>query len=66
MKYIEIFKRSHTPLISENFRNDPYYEYFLKSNEENELVLPLLEYVERKTLCLQNYRITNGHTLALA
>jgi hypothetical protein len=40
------------PGILETYEEDPKFKFFLKSNEERELTLPLLQYVQKQTLCL--------------
>ena len=40
--------------------------YLLGCIKEYELVLPLLEKIRGKTLCLQSYTLSKGHCRALA
>ena len=47
LNYVEIYRKSHMPGILEIYENDPKFKFFLKSNEERELTLPLLQYVQK-------------------
>ena len=47
LNYVEIYRKSHMPGILETYENDPKFKFFLKSNEERELTLPLLQYVQK-------------------
>lgn len=51
---------STLPVIS------PKIHYLLGCIQETENVLPLLDKVRGKTLCLQNYALSKGHCRALA
>lgn len=44
----------------------PKFQYFLQCKIDHALVLPVLDYVYKKTLCLQSYTLSIGHCNALA
>ena len=53
LKYNELFKTAHLQSTSDRFRDDPRLVYFKQCNDvDNELVLPVLDHVYDKTLCL--------------
>jgi hypothetical protein len=53
LKYNEIFKTAHLQSTADRFRDDPRLVYFKQCNDvDNELVLPVLDHVYDKTLCL--------------
>ena len=49
---IHVEKDGHAPSTAERYRDDPRFIYFQKCLKHAEPVLPLLEYVNNKTLCL--------------
>jgi hypothetical protein len=53
LKYNAIFKTAHLQSTSDRFRDDPRLVYFKQCNDvDQELVLPVLDHVYDKTLCL--------------
>lgn len=53
LRYNEIFKTAHLQSTSDRFRDDPRLVYFKQCNDvDKELVLPVLDHVYDKTLCL--------------
>lgn len=46
--------------MSEEKKDDPALEYFKKCLENNSLLLPIFEKIYHKTLCLQNYMLSEG------
>ena len=57
MKYYEKFKQRD---MEEQNEQDPAIKYFKKCKEENSLLLPIFEKIYRKTLCLQDYILSDG------
>ena len=45
---------------------DPRITYFKKCLQEQDLALPILDKIFKKTLCLQNYLLTDGNCRGLA
>ena len=45
---------------------DPRIAYFKKCLQEQDLALPILDKIYKKTLCLNNYLLTDGNCKALA
>lgn len=45
---------------------DPRITYFKKCLQEQDLALPILDKISKKTLCLQNYLLTDGNCRGLA
>lgn len=66
IKYINIMKNGNSPMVQEKHRDDPKFQYYLKCQENDDSVLPLLDYVYNKTLCLQGYTLSIGHCKGLA
>jgi hypothetical protein len=66
LNYLEIQKKSHMPLILEIYLKDPRLVYFCKSKEEQTTVLPLFQYIIKKTLCLHDYRISSEQATSLS
>ena len=66
LKYMTIFKDVHREAVQDKHKNDPLVIFFNQCNIDQELVLPVLEYVHDKTLCLQSYTLSIGHANALA
>lgn len=50
----------------EEYDLDPRIAYFKRCKEEQDLVLPILDKIYKKTLCLHNYLLTDGNCRALA
>ena len=46
--------------------SDPREHYIKNCSKEIELILPLIDKVRGKTLCLQSYTLSKGHLRALA
>ena len=46
--------------------NDPALKYFKKCQQENSLLLPIFEKIYKKTLCLQNYNLSEAHCQGIA
>lgn len=63
---INIAKDLYDARTKRKYGKHPYYHYFLKCDEYSETILPVLLYVQRKTLCLQSYTLSIGHANALA
>ena len=63
---VEISKSLYDARVRRKFGKHPFYHYFIKCDEFEETLLPVLLYVERKTLCLQSYTLSIGHCNALA
>lgn len=66
IRFIDVMKYAHTAGIQLKHARDPSFQYYLKCEEFNENVLPVLHYVTKKTLCLQSYTLSIGHANALA
>ena len=66
MQYYKKFKKrdmleEETKDESEaNASIDPALKYFKRCQENNTLLLPIFEKIYRKTLCLQNYVLSEG------
>jgi hypothetical protein len=45
---------------------DPRVQYFANCKKELEVALPILDKVYRKTLCLQDYQLSQGHCKGIA
>ena len=63
MKYYEKFKQRE---MAEDDSNDPALKYFRKCQEAHDLLLPIFEKIYRKTLCLQDYMLSDGQCQGLA
>ena len=71
IEYAERFKQRN---IEENFKTlqdaddemDPRIKYMKRCLESIEINLPILEKIYRKTLCLQDYHLSEGNCQALA
>ena len=63
MKYYEKFKKRD---MDESDEDDPAIKYFKKCFEKNSLLLPIFEKIYRKTLCLQNYVLSEGQCEGIA
>lgn len=46
--------------------NTPTTEYFKACKADMELVLPILDKINQKTLCLQEYTLSPGHCRGLS
>lgn len=46
--------------MDEDGNEDPNLKYFKKCLEKNSLLLPIFEKVYKKTLCLQDYILSDG------
>ena len=67
MTYNKVYKDSNMPAVIEKYKDDPKVQYFNQCvYADQELFLPVLEYVHAKTLCLQSYTLSIGHCNALA
>ena len=58
MKYYEKFKKRD--MDEDTKTNDPAMKYFKKCQEEKTLLLPIFEKIYMKTLCLQDYILSDG------
>lgn len=47
-------------------KEDPALKYFKRCLEKNSLLLPIFEKIYRKTLCLQDYVLSEGQCHAIA
>ena len=53
IKYNEVYKTAHLQKTVDRYRDDPRLVYFKQCNDvDKELVLPVLDHVYDKTLCL--------------
>ena len=67
LTYNKVYKDSNMPAIIDKYRDDPKMQYFIQCvYADQELFLPVLEYVHAKTLCLYDYTLSIGHCNALA
>ena len=66
IKYIEIYRNYHTAGMQHDHQYDPKFAYFIQCARDEELMLPVLQYVHKKTLCLLSYTLSIGHCKALA
>ena len=57
MQYYQKFKQRD---MDEDNQDDPALKYFKRCQENNTLLLPIFEKIYRKTLCLQNYILSDG------
>ena len=57
MNYYQKFKQRD---MDEENVDDPALKYFKRCQENNTLLLPIFEKIYRKTLCLQNYILSDG------
>lgn len=64
--YSKTFKEKQGAYLSEAEPQDPYFQFLRACQLDNNLALPLLSKVRRKTLILQNYTLSIGHCRALA
>lgn len=64
IEYYELFK--HRDMDENNNSRDPQLKYFKKCLEQNSLLLPIFEKIYSKTLCLQNYILSDGHCQGIA
>ena len=60
LRYVEIFREGHRDAMFLQYKNDPKFVWFTNANEEREVVLPILNHILDKTLCLNNYRLGRG------
>ena len=60
----------HTKLKNREFAEyttkDPRIQYFKECQREQNLILPILDKIWKKTLCLQNYFLSEGNIKGLA
>lgn len=66
LQFNNLMKDSFKPKTELMYKDEPRYNYFMQCYEDSELVLPLLKYLTRKTLCLRSYTLSIGHAKALA
>lgn len=66
VRSIDLFREGHQSGVQAKYEDDPKFQYFLSCTEDREVVLPVLQYVHNKTLCLQSYTLSIGHAKALA
>jgi len=52
IEYMNVFRESNKPIVQDQYREDPKFQYFKQCVDDHEVVLPVLEYVKEKTLCL--------------
>ena len=52
VRFFSSCKKFHLPGSAQRFEGDPNLHYFNQCQSDQELVLPLLQYVDKKTLCL--------------
>lgn len=45
LHYIDVFRLSYMPGTQEKYQKDPKFLYFEQCQKDNELVLPILDYV---------------------
>lgn len=67
-EYVEKFKKRElsTDRNGVQYDLDPKIKYFKKCLEEPDLVLPILDKIFKKTLCLQDYLLSDGNCRGLA
>ena len=46
--------------------NDPRIQFYQECKEMNDVALPILDKIWKKTLCLQNYFLSDGNISGLA
>lgn len=63
MTYYQKFKKRD---MDQKNEDDPALKYFKKCQENNTLLLPIFEKIYRKTLCLQNYILSDGQCEGIA
>lgn len=52
--------------VKQRHANDPKFQYFQICTDTCEVVLPILNHVHKKTLCLKDYTLSIGHAKGLA
>lgn len=66
LSFFRLCKTGADPGTRQRYSGDPRLAYFRQCEADQDLVLPLLQYVDKKTLCLQSYTLSMGHCKALA
>lgn len=66
VSFFRLCKKAAEAGTEQRYAQDPRMAYFKQCDGDHDLVLPLLQYVEKKTLCLQSYTLSIGHCNALA
>jgi Ran GTPase-activating protein (RanGAP) involved in mRNA processing and transport len=66
IRFFDTCKIGYEPATLERYRDDPGFAYFWQCERDHELVLPVLKYIDNKTLCLMSYTLSIGHCKALA
>lgn len=68
MKNLDFIKKTHVTVNDEGVSvgESSHESYLLRCLESLDRSLPILDKICNKTLCLQNYRVSDGHCTGLA